>query len=251
MKITLSLTLALLLVACGGGGGSAPSGGNPNDPGNVQLQAALAILDGCIADPISTIGDIIATVGTFPGGAAPPIDIGDPNGNEIPFSAQAGAAIPEILGVFSFRDPSDQPIMPFTAQDLQNDINNLIAGIAALPNGTKVSITVFAIPSLSVESASLTQTMQAGLPTDIGGFFRMVDGTCSVDISFSGETILSLLGAYPNLTADFALTKDTDALEGSIFFNGTSTAVVEASINGTGPFQFELDLDTGVVTPVS
>jgi hypothetical protein len=247
MKISVTLLLALSLIACGGGGGGTTGGGN-NGGNNLLQQAALAILGDCVADPVTTIGDIIGAVGAFPGAAAPPITIGDPDGNEIPFAADVGAPIPELLGVFSFRDDTGQAIMPFTAQDLQNDVNNLINGIAGLPNGTKVSVTVFAIPSRNVESASLTQTMQNGLPVDIGGFFRMVDATCSIDISFTGETILSLLGAYPNLTASIDLTSGEDVLDGSIFFNGTKTAVIEVSINGTGPFQFQLDLDTGVVT---
>ena len=69
-----------------------------------------------------------------------------------------------------------------------------------------------------------------------------------MDVSFADETILSLLGAYPNLTADVTITRDTDSLQGRVFFNGTSTAIIEVSINGTGPFQYELDLDTGLVT---
>ena len=105
------------------------------------------------------------------------------------------------------------------------------------------------IPTEGVESASLSQEMQSGIPIDVSGSMVHVSGTCRTDISFDGETILSLLGTYPNLTADIDVRKDTDVVLGRVFFNGTNMAVLEISLNGTGPFQFDLDLDTGAISP--
>jgi hypothetical protein len=252
MKTLTAILLGLTLVACGGGGGGDGSDDGNIDPSNPQLQAALAVLEECIPAPLGTLQGVIDTVRAFPGASEPPLLISDPDGDQIPFNADpATAPVPEILGVFTFRDPAGDPIMPFTAEDLQNDIGNLIDGIAGLPDGTAVDITLFAVPTLGLESGSLTQVIQGGLPTDVSGSFRTVEDTCSVELSFEDETILSLLGQYPNLTALVVVNREADALTGSVFFNGTSTAVVEVSINGTGPFQFEVDLDTGEITPAN
>jgi len=247
MKRIPAWLLPFVLVACGGGGGGG-NGGNNNGAPNPLVQAALELLEDCAADPIGTFESIIDTVRAFPSSSLPPITIGDPNGLEIPFNATPSAPVPELIGVFTFEDAGGTQIMPFTAGDLQGDVQNLVDGIANLPDGTKVTITIFAVPSISLDAGSLTQTMNGGLATDVEGLFRTTTGSCVVEVSFANETILSLLGEYPNLTADIMVTRNTDNLDGSVFFNGTSTAVIEVSINGTGPFQFEIDLDTGVVS---
>jgi len=251
MKISCALLPVLLLVACGGGGGGdSNNGGNPAP--NPQIEAALQILEDCLPGPLGTLQDIIGTVRAFPGSTEPPILIGDPNGNEIPFNADpATAPLSEVIGIFTFRDPAGDPFMPFTAEQLQMDVGNLIDGIAGLADGSAVDITIFPIPTIGFESGSVTQVIQGGLPTDISGFFRTVLDGCNVDIAFADETLLSLLGTYPNMSALLTVNSEPDVLTGTILFNGTSTAVVEVSINGTGPFQFEVDLDTGEITPTS
>ncbi|MCP4250552.1 MAG: hypothetical protein GY778_26205, partial [bacterium] len=178
--------------------------------------------------------------------AAPPIQIGSPGASGIPFSADpgAGAPIANLTGRITFQNAAGQEIEPFTQQDLMNDITILLAGIGGLPSGTRVTIIIDPILAAGIESANLTQVMQGGLPSDVSGALIHDSGTCRTTIDFSGETILSLLGVYPNLTADVEVTKGTDSLAGKIFFSGQSTAVVEVSLNGTGPFQFVLDLDT-------
>jgi len=251
MKQLTAILLSAFLVACGGGGGSGGGGGPiPADP---IAAAAQQVLTDCIDLPVSAIIDVIGTVRAFPGSAAPPIQIGNPAATGIPFSADPGAGAPigTLTGRITFQNAAGQEIVPFTQQDLMNDINNLITGIAGLPNGSKVSIIIDPVPASGIETSTLSQVMQGGLPVDVSGSLIHDSGTCRTTISFANETILSLLGVYPNLTADVEVTKGTDNVVGQIFFNGQSTAVVEISINGTGPFQFDLDLDTGAVSPSS
>ncbi|MHC4449669.1 MAG: hypothetical protein ACYS0E_05945 [Planctomycetota bacterium] len=252
MNQLTAILLSAFLVACGGGGSDGGGGGGPI-PADPIAAAAQQVLTDCIDLPVSAIIDVIETVRAFPGSAAPPIQIGNPGATGIPFSADpgAGAPIPTLLGRITFEDAAGQEFMPFTQQDLMNDINNLLTGIAGLPNGTKVSIIIDPVPAAGIETATLSQVMQGGLPVDVSGSLVHDSGTCRTTISFAGETILSLLGVYPNMTADVEVTEGTDSLVGQIFFSGQSTAIVEISINGTGPFQFDLDLDTGAVSPSS
>jgi hypothetical protein len=253
MKKLTAILLSAFLVACGGGGGSGGGGGGGTIPADPIAAAAQQVLTDCIDLPVSALIDVIGTVRAFPGSAAPPIQIGTPGAAGIPFSADpgAGAPIATLTGRITFQDAAGQEFMPFTQQDLMNDINNLLAGIAGLPNGTTVSIIIDPIPASGIETSNLSQVMQNGLPTDISGLLIHDSGTCRTTISFADETILSLLGVYPNMTADVEVTQGADNLVGQIFFSGQSTAVVEISINGTGPFQFDLDLDTGAVSPSS
>jgi hypothetical protein len=252
MKQLTAILLSAFLVACGGGGSSDGGGGGPI-PADPIAAAAQQLLTDCIDLPVSAIIDVIGTVRAFPGSAAPPIQIGNPGAGGIPFSADAGAGapLPTLSGRITFENAAGQEIAPFTQQDLMNDINNLLAGIAGLPNGTTVSIIIDPVPASGIETANLSQVMQGGLPVDVSGSLIHDSGTCRTTISFNGETILSLLGVYTNMTADVEVTKGADNVAGQIFFSGQSTAVVEISINGTGPFQFDLDLDTGAVTPSS
>ena len=254
MKNLIALLLSMLMVACGGGssGDSNDNNGGGGGGGLTLAEEAQQILDGCLGDPVLTLRGILETIRAFPGSAPPPLVIDDPNGNQIPFSADpAGSPIAGLTGVFTFENAAGVAFMPFTAQQLQMDINNLMAGMAGLPDGTRVIITVDPIPAQGLEAAQMSQVMAGGVPTEVGGMLRQTTGTCTVSINFAGETVLSFLGIFPNLDAALDITSGADQIQGTMFFNGTNFAVVEVSLNGVGPFQFQVDLDSGTVFPAS
>ncbi|MHC4938041.1 MAG: hypothetical protein ACYTHK_03635 [Planctomycetota bacterium] len=250
MKKISALLLSAFLVACGGGGGGDSNNNGGDIPDNPILQAAEQLLNDCAGVPVEALLDVIETIRVFPGQATPPIQIAAPEPGGIPFTADpgAGAPIPTLTGRITFEDAGGVSFMPFTQQDLMNDLNNLLTGIAGLPDGTVVSIIIDPVPEQGIETALLTQVMQGGLPTDVSGSMVHDSGSCRSTFSFDGETILGLLGAYPNIDATIEITQGTDSLVGTAFFNGTANAVIEITLNGTGPFQFDFDLDTGEIT---
>ena len=176
--------------------------------------------------------------------------IGDIVGLEIPFLADLdGDDEVDAIGRVTLFDPAGQPIMPITNDDLQNDVDMLLAALATLPDGTRIELSFDPIAERGVTIASFSMTMQNGAPTDLGGVLNQQNVNCATAIQFADETILSVLGEYPNLTAGTEIVSGDDTVAGTIFFNGTSMATVEVTLNGIGPFQYQIDLDTGVITP--
>lgn len=247
MQKTTALLLTALLAACGGGGGSDPI---TNDPFSTIRAETLVTLELCLDDALSAFLEVFSATSLAPGAAAPSIIVGDIVGLSIPFLADLdGDGSPDATGRIEFVDNGGQPIMPFVNGEIQNDVNLLLAALASLPNGTRVDIDLDPAPGIGITQARFSQTMVGGLPTALGGAVIQQSLDCTTTIQFADATILSVLGAYPRLDANVEIIDGTNTVAGTVTFNCSATAVVEVSLNGTGPFQFQVDLDSGVITP--
>lgn len=246
--LLLTPVLALLLTACGGGGGSTTS--TPSTPDTTVRDEAQTILDNCLDDATSAFVDLAAVLQLTPGISTPPIEVSDIAGLEIPFLADLdGDMEPDSIGRITIVDPSGQPVMPFIDDDIQNDVTMLLTALATLPDGTRVNISFDPVDSLNITLATFSMTMKSGVPSEIGGVMNQQSQDCATTMQFADETIFSFLGTIPQLDAGIEIVSGDDTVAGTISFKGTATAGVVVTLNGTGPFLFDLDLDTGVLTP--
>lgn len=245
--LTGALLIPFLLVACGGGGGSSNNGGGNTIPPSVS-EEAQAILEDCAGEAATALTALIGVAQLGAGGASASITLEPLSGLAIPFQADLdGDMSPDALGRVLLFDAGGAPVQP---QDPAQDLNTLLAQIAALPDGTRVDILLDPVASLGINSAIISQTMASGLPANLSAVVEHQNAECLTTLSFSNETLLSILGTYPNLDADIDIDAGTDELDGTVSFNGTSTAIIEVTLNGTGPLRYQLDVDSGTITPI-
>jgi len=245
--------LFFMPIACGGGGGggSADSGGGSTVVTNSDR--ARAILERCLGTVNDTFLDLLDVVRLFPGGTAPPIEISDPGVNGIPFTADLdGDQSVDFTGLIRFFDSGGASIMPFTANDLMQDIDNLVQGLTTLPSGTEVRIVFDQKASIKLTKAEFSDRITGTVSTDIDGEIRQRVETCDVRLSFEGETALSILGVFPFLDAPLNIVDaGENTVAGTVAYQGTKIAIVEVTYNGVGPFLFRFDMKADTITPVS
>ena len=243
-----ALLISALLVACGGGGGGSDNnGGNNNLPPSAS-EEAQAILEDCAGDAANALTTLVGIAQLGAGGSSSSLTLEPLAGLAIPFQADLDEDMaPDATGRVLFFDAGGAPIAP---QDPGGDLNNLLAQIAGLPDGARVDIILDPVVSLGINSALISQVIASGLPTSLSAVVEHQNAECATTLSFANETLLSILGTYPNLDADIDITAGTDELVGTISFNGTATAVIEVTLNGTGPLRYQLDLDAGTITPI-
>jgi hypothetical protein len=152
----------------------------------------------------------------------------------------------DATGSVAFRDAAGNPTIPFDPLSPPATVEELLQG---LPDGTTV-VTTFLVPEEPVTVGTISTVFQGGQPDTASGTV-LVDGV-GCDSTFVFEDVPAgplLAGAWPVATADLTLAGAEGALDGTVTFDGTSTATIVASIDDS-TFTFLLDLVTGEVTQV-
>ncbi len=168
----------------------------------------------------------------------------------------------DISGSFGFENASGQPTIPVSAQVIQDIISrgdvDLQAILDGLPAGTtfKLDFDVPNIPGSTVQggiapAGSISFAIgDNGLAT-ISGAGSFSSGDCTFDFDFSdiGDFNTGLDG-FPVASLGFDLSVgNTDGLGGSIDLDGTNNAIIRAVLDGGLPEFFNLDLETGSLSP--
>jgi len=247
--VSILLLVALSFVAgCGGGSGTLPGGGNPPDP-----QVALQVLQDCGSGDFQQFVTLIdAFAALFGNGALPAYQVTSVDAGSATVAWTLMLGTDNLIGSLQFQDSQGAPVVPFAV----NDFNNLINGFATLPgllatvaDGTQVAID-FNLPSVdSITNGGIIVTMTLGAPDEATGQVNVQAMDCSTNITFADIDASGLLsGGIPTgATLDITVTGTGGTVLGTVTFNGTETASLEVTLDGT-PFSFLLNLSTGAVT---
>ncbi|MHC4955251.1 MAG: hypothetical protein ACYTGZ_15465 [Planctomycetota bacterium] len=242
-KISM-LLFAAFLTACGSGGGDGDT--TTSEVNAADQQRAQAMLDSCAGEGIA---GLLAITSLTPGAGAD-IELLPYPGGAIPYMADLdGDTEPDLMGAISFRDETGAPYDPFTPEQLEGGIDALIALLPTLANGTTMVIDAAPSVELGFDQALLSILFQGGLPISVDGQVRGVVDTCSVSLRFEEVSVLALIGATPNLTADLIIEDGIDALEGTVAFHGGDSGTIEVALNGGAPLEFTYDIESGTLTP--
>jgi hypothetical protein len=252
-KQTAVLAALILVIGCGGssGGTNAP----PRDP--VLAQLAQDLLEGCGAGALENLLEILDHLGSLVESQGP-----------IPEFTVTGVDIdtatilwmldidndqqPDIEGSMGFVDSAGvATVPPIDLTSLQGGFDGLAALLTGLPDGTGLVIELHAQPPLSPIEGSITIRFDNGLADTADGNLSVTDDQgCVLILEIQSVDALSMLGDFPVGTIQLTLSGALAALDGTITFNGTNTALVDVSVNDEGSYRFEINLLTGTVTEI-
>ncbi|MHC4933720.1 MAG: hypothetical protein ACYTGV_16180 [Planctomycetota bacterium] len=253
-KYTAVLAALILVIGCGGSSdGTTPS---PRDPALALL--AQNLLEGCGSDHLEDLLDILEHFGSlledqgpFPQFLITGVDIGTAS---ILWSLDVdNNQQPDIEGSMGFVDSNGAPTIP------PIDLSGLLAGgfdgfaslLTGLPDGMGIDIQFHALVMPPQIDSNMTITFQGGQPDTVDGIATIADDLgCSLGLEFESEDALPILGDFPSGTLRINVSGATGGLDGTVTFNGTSTATVNVAVDGEGNYRFEINLVTGVVTEI-
>ncbi len=257
--LVLLIATGVLLAACGGGGSSAPDQGQPApppDPAAFAQQTLQECLSPHVRSLLALLGDLQVLLEGDPGGVQPTITLDGVNliQNSVTVSVDLDLDTNDDLGAsVRLATPGGQPVMSAT------EFANLALGLsgadlsgffASLPDGTHViaNITRYAAP---VATGVLDLVLAGGTFSQGSGQISVQADGCTTVFSFTDVPASAVLsgGLYPDMEVDFTLTSLGERLTGTLDLDGTSVAAVRALFYGVS-YDFLLDLETGVLTPV-
>ena len=152
-----------------------------------------------------------------------------------------------------FVDSNGAPtIPPIDLSGLAGGFDGLAALLTGLPDGTGLVIQLHAMHPLPQIDGDMTITFDSGLADSADGSLTIIDDLgCLLLVELQSVDALSMLGDLPAGTIHIALSGAQGGLDGTITFDGTSTALVNVAVNGEGSYRFEINLLTGTVTEIT
>jgi hypothetical protein len=208
--LSLLLVLPLLLCSCGSDGDFVPS---------AELVAAAQCLGISLEDLAEMYDEVVGMIGSL-GGVLPANVNYDYNTGVYTITASFGT----ISGVVTSLD------------DLDDGLGVPESATATWETGSLAGAPAFGA------SGTFTVVRPSTPQINISGTGMIVDGTCAFDMTALNlsENNTSTLGAVG--TFAFSSTVPEGVLAGTMIFNGTSTALVDATFDGEDvSFYFNLD----------
>lgn len=266
---TLALVAALALGACGGGGGDVAGAGSDSEETLLTNQQRIQeILQACAASSADELLALLEVLSPF----LDPDGTGTPPGFTITgFNLVTGTidwAIDvandgsvDATGTAGFRTAADAPYVPLAALATLvpplGAISNLPTVLAGLPDGTilrtSFSLTGNFTGAGNVDVSFTNPDGSSAVPSTSSGNVTISQPECTARISWAGVAVPDLAGGglvYPNSVMTLEVQTNEDAVTGTITFDGTSTATIDAGLQGSDATQqLLLDLETGVLTP--
>jgi hypothetical protein len=254
MRLTAVLLSLLLVCACGGGSssGTTPDDGSQNLS---PLERSIEMLQACALTELAGLAELVELFqDAAEPGAAPPafrvtgFDLLDAS---VDWAVAIDGDGPEdAAGTIRFRDADGQPTFPFDIAELLAGSFDLPSILGAIEDGTVVIVDYRLLRGTDT-SGTLTFEVQDGTPGLTSGSMFINGADCQISLTFDGLSSDTAPGTYPTGTADVLILSQGSTLDGTVTFNGTSTAVINATLDGTDSFTFTYDLGTGQLTPVS
>jgi hypothetical protein len=157
---------------------------------------------------------------------------------------------PDIMGQLSFTDDQGDPETSVDISSLAAGFDGLDALIASFPDGTQLTIQGGSVMPPLYE-VNFVVTINSGAVDNVDGSASSQATDCQSNIGFLGAELADLGGVYPaSLVANISVTTVDGAIQGTVTFDGTNQATVEVTLDGGATtFTFNVDLDTGAVTP--
>jgi len=259
MKRLPILCLVLLLAtACGGGstGTTAPLVEPEVDAAQQhkeRVDKALAILQVCAQEHAGRFLELVELLQGMSdtGATQPEFKLSGVNlaAASVDFTADLDVdGTDDVTGTLTFTDAAGNPTFPFNPLDVLT--MPLLDLLATVPDGT-ILIVDFTLVGTPVTSGVVSLGFVDGQPATASGEVT-TDGTdCDTTFTFEDIDATALLaGDYPTTTVDMAITSTEGDLDGTVTFDGTTVVVIDTAVEGEA-LQFELDLETGVITEVT
>jgi len=252
-KFTAVLAALVLVIGCGGSSGGTTA--VPHDP--VLAQLAEDLLEGCgsdnledLLDILERLGSLLESQGPFPEFSLTGVDLD--SATILWMLDLDNDQQPDIDGSMGFVDSTGAAtIPPIDLSSLQGGLDGLAALLTGLPDGTGVDVHFVPVLFPPQIDGNIRVTFQGGQPDTVDGNASIFDDLgCMLALELESEDALSILGSFPSGTLRITVTGAGGSLDGTITFNGTSTATLNVAVNGEGSYRFEINLLTGVVTEI-
>lgn len=260
---------ALLLVAlfglCACGGGSSPQQVPEEEvlPEPTAAEIAQAMIEECLrssADEFLTLQALFQDLVAGGATGTNPVTFGVPSISSaaiiVPFSADLdGDSVVETTGGAGFLQPS-VALLALAGQLVLGTIDAQ-AFLESLPDGTTMNVTfntTLAFTTTGDVDVVFTSGPTGSIPSSSSGTITTAQPDCSVTYTWTDVPLAVLAsgaGTYPTATVQYTMTTPTQSGDGSIVFDGTSTATIDMTLRPSGESSsFTLDLDSGAVARV-
>lgn len=258
---------ALALSACGGGGATGVLGAGPDADSSTLTnnERIQQVLEGCAASSTDELLALLEQLTPF----LDPDAIATTPGFQItsinPLAGTLDWALDlendgtvDATGTAGFRTPADTPYFPLSFLTLLGDVANLPGLIAGLPDGTifRTSFTMTRVVTTtgSVDVVFANPDGTNATPASSSGTATVTQPDCTARFTWTDVAVPDLQSptlTYPNTVVTMQIDTAQDTITGTVAFNGTSVATIDATLQGTGTTQqFLFDLETGQLTPV-
>lgn len=256
MRTAMLVLSVLSIVACGGGGGGG-GGGSDTPPLTVDQSAQVAqtVLEECGAAQVDTFLAELGPVQELLDGTAavePDFQVTSLDLIQARVGWTADLDLDgtvDLSGTTQILNAAGNPTWPI-------DFAALLAGnltidqvLAAMPDGTQLLFDV-TTPDQPQVNADLAAVINANTVDTVTGSGTVTNGGCVSTYDLGTLTLGDLQTEYPSAVFDLSILGASGSVDGDITLDGTTLAVAAVEVNGgQGMHTFEVDLETGTVTP--